>query len=96
MAEQELREKVTQAIGEYASTVMYANPTWIFDPNTAMELVNQILALIKEAGYVKLEDNLSNCCLSPAFVAGDDLEGTHYYVCSRCGNPCDIKLIRGK
>ena len=34
---------------------------------------------------------LSNCCLLPAFVDGKDEEGTHYFVCSKCGNPCDVK-----
>jgi hypothetical protein len=37
-------------------------------------------------------DELSNCCLSSVFVDGDIKEGTHYYVCSKCGNPCDVRV----
>lgn len=32
----------------------------------------------------------SNCCQAPVTVSGDDTEGTHYYVCSKCKNPCDL------
>ena len=34
---------------------------------------------------------LSNCCKAPVIVDGDDEEGTKYYVCSDCKEPCDAK-----
>lgn len=41
---------------------------------------------------------LSNCCHAPMKVEGDT---THYYVCTKCGKPCDIcddrkDLTKGK
>ena len=35
-------------------------------------------------------EGFSNCCLAPMTIEGGD-EGTHYYVCSRCGEACDKK-----
>jgi len=37
-----------------------------------------------------IKDKNSNCCNSFVYVDGDE-EGTHYYVCSKCHKPCDIK-----
>ncbi len=34
----------------------------------------------------------SKCCNASVKVEGDDKEGTHYYVCNRCGKPCDIRV----
>jgi hypothetical protein len=31
----------------------------------------------------------STCCVALAHVAGDT-DGTRYYVCTRCGNPCSV------
>jgi len=39
---------------------------------------------------LKKINNNSNCCGSFVYVDGDE-EGTHYYVCSKCHKPCDIK-----
>ena len=30
---------------------------------------------------------LSNCCHAPMTVEGHT---THYYVCDKCGKPCDV------
>lgn len=32
---------------------------------------------------------LSACHKAPVTVGGDDTEGTHYYVCTKCHNICD-------
>lgn len=32
---------------------------------------------------------LSKCCRAAVKVGGDEREGTHYYVCTKCGEPCD-------
>lgn len=45
MTEEERREKVTEAIGRYAGTVMAANPQWTFDTSEAMSLVEEVLLL---------------------------------------------------
>jgi hypothetical protein len=34
--------------------------------------------------------NRSSCCGKPVTVGGDDEDGTHYYICSECGSPCDV------
>lgn len=31
----------------------------------------------------------SKCCNADVFIGGDDREGTHYYICDKCNNPCD-------
>jgi len=33
---------------------------------------------------------LSNCCKSEVKIGGDDKEGTHYYICTKCNKPCDL------
>jgi len=33
---------------------------------------------------------LSKCCKAPVTVEGDDKEGTYYFVCSKCDEPCDL------
>lgn len=38
-----------------------------------------------------MKPEVSTCCGKPVLVAGDDREGTHYYVCTGCGKPCDAK-----
>lgn len=35
---------------------------------------------------------LSACHLAPVTVGGDDLEGTHYHICSVCHEACDIAV----
>lgn len=40
------------------------------------------------------EDNpraVSKCCNSELLIGGDNREGTHYYVCSKCKESCDSK-----
>jgi hypothetical protein len=37
----------------------------------------------------KLEDR-SDCCQATVTIGGDNREGTHYYVCSKCNNICDL------
>jgi hypothetical protein len=34
--------------------------------------------------------DLSTCCKMPVEIEGDNREGTMYYVCSKCGEACDI------
>ena len=31
----------------------------------------------------------SRCCNAKVFIAG--AHSTHYYVCSKCGKPCDVR-----
>ena|SRR3990172_2582405 len=60
------------------------------EPNTCMVClvtnwysdVDTIIAICK--------NQLSGCCHAPANVGGDDKEGTHYYVCTECDEPCDV------
>jgi hypothetical protein len=33
----------------------------------------------------------SNCCGANVTIGGDDEEGTHYYVCTKCFKACDIR-----
>lgn len=33
---------------------------------------------------------LSACHKAAVHVGGDDTEGTHYYICNKCGEPCDL------
>ncbi len=35
----------------------------------------------------------SKCHKATVTIGGDDREGTHYYVCSECNNPCDITVM---
>jgi len=37
------------------------------------------------------KENLSKCCSATVTIDGDDTEGTHYYVCDKCGKSCDLK-----
>jgi len=54
---------------------------------------------VRERG-IKVDKNdipeLSNCCNAPIKVDGDDTEGTHYYVCTKCNNPCDVARPEAK
>jgi hypothetical protein len=34
----------------------------------------------------------SKCCGANLRVGGDDKEGTHYYVCEKCGEPTDVEV----
>lgn len=36
-----------------------------------------------------MNEPLSACCHAKMRVAGDDREVTRYYVCTKCGKPCD-------
>jgi len=38
-----------------------------------------------------MSEKLSKCCNALAKVAGDNKEGTHYYVCTNCGCACDTR-----
>ncbi len=38
----------------------------------------------------------SKCCRADAIVEGDDKEGTHYFVCTKCNKPCDIYIYKTK
>lgn len=46
---------------------------------------------------VKINDSnaktLSACCHAPVIVGGDDEEGTHYYVCTKCKDVCDVGVL---
>ena len=33
----------------------------------------------------------SKCCDARVKIEGDDKEGTFYFVCTKCDEPCDIK-----
>jgi hypothetical protein len=33
----------------------------------------------------------SDCCNAPIKIGGDDKEGTHYYICTKCDKACDPK-----
>ena len=48
MDKQQLREKITQAVGLYSSYVMQDNPEWVFNADRAIELVDQIMKLTEE------------------------------------------------
>jgi hypothetical protein len=37
------------------------------------------------------EEKKSNCCSASVIIGGDDREGTHYYVCTSCKEPCDLE-----
>lgn len=46
-----------------------------------------------------MNNQLSNCHQAPTTIGGDDtdpLGGTHYYVCSACGEACDLYFDRDK
>ena len=80
MTEQELTEKIQQAIGQYSATVMVENPTCVFDPTPAIRLSEQILALIKQvlchfriisslkAGYFQEEADLVGRLLDRGWI----------------------------
>lgn len=36
-----------------------------------------------------MSEPLSECCQAPIKIGGDDKEGTHYYVCTKCDEACD-------
>lgn len=36
-------------------------------------------------------EEISNCCHALVEIGGDDTEGTHYYICKRCGKACDLE-----
>lgn len=36
--------------------------------------------------------NRSNCHNATVTIGGDDKEGTHYYVCTKCNKPCDLAV----
>jgi hypothetical protein len=40
----------------------------------------------------KPEDLKSECCLAPMTIGGDDREGTHYFVCTKCGKACNTTI----
>ena len=42
------------------------------------------------------EEEKSNCCSAPVIIGGDDSEGTHYYVCTSCKEPCDLEEFMPK
>ena len=52
--ENKLREQITIAVGEYSASIMVENPHWVFNPEPAEKLVDQILKFIEQVGYVKL------------------------------------------
>lgn len=33
---------------------------------------------------------ISRCCGMPIEICGDDYDGTYYFVCTGCKEPCDI------
>ena len=33
----------------------------------------------------------SKCCHAGVNIDGDDVEGTHYWTCAKCGKPCDLE-----
>lgn len=35
---------------------------------------------------------VSSCCGKGLVVISDDADGTCYYICEACNNPCDHKL----
>ena len=35
----------------------------------------------------------SKCCGAPVIVAGNDAEGTRYYVCTKCNQACDLAEV---
>ena len=37
-----------------------------------------------------MNKELSNCCKTEVKIGGDDKEGTHYYICTKCNKPCDL------
>jgi transcription initiation factor TFIIIB Brf1 subunit/transcription initiation factor TFIIB len=39
----------------------------------------------------RTDKNISNCCNAEMFVDGDLVEGTNFYRCKTCGEPCDMK-----
>lgn len=37
---------------------------------------------------------VSDCCKAPVVVGGE--RTTHYYICTKCGNPCDVEKKKGE
>ncbi len=37
-----------------------------------------------------LTNEKSDCCRTSTYIGGDDREGTHYYVCNKCKQICDV------
>ena len=38
-----------------------------------------------------MNNEKSKCCDADVSIGGDDEEGTHYYLCCKCGEACDLK-----
>ncbi|MDD4892419.1 MAG: hypothetical protein PHH73_00270 [Candidatus Rickettsiella isopodorum] len=38
----------------------------------------------------------SRCCNADVKIGGDDREGTHYYICTKCGEDCDLRIEEQK
>ena len=69
--QEEVREGITQAVGEYAGTIMVEMPQWVFNARRAEVLVDQILESEDRKGVViKLAEQIlpSRCY----FDEGDD------------------------
>lgn len=43
-----------------------------------------------------MSNELSNCCGAPVRIGGEFNEGTCYYVCTKCGKPCDVRTGRNE
>lgn len=39
------------------------------------------------------DDLISKCCMATVRIEGDPKEGTMYYVCTNCNNPCDTVTL---
>jgi hypothetical protein len=49
--------------------------------------------ILIESNREVINMELSKCCKAPVTIGGEDdgFGGTHYYVCTKCGKPCDVK-----
>ena len=39
---------------------------------------------------------VSTCCGAPMRIGGNGKEGTHYLICKKCNQACDVKTKKGK
>ena len=67
----------------YAQRYLTPMQTVVIDAAAVQKMIGSV---IKPPENVK---NVSNCCGATISIGGDDLEGTHYCICDKCGQACD-------
>lgn len=69
-------------------------PDWCPKIEADKNLINIYKTLIKKC-FKKFDDKdnrISICCNAKVLINGSK-EGTNYYICSKCNNPCDTILL---